>query len=889
MMNAQCLWAPSKQNPYTAMRQSLASYSLWLLLTVFAVFTANSFAENVSEQTLLILDPEHRMSPEQVLTRLQAADSSELKATTGFSRHEGHYWLGLNVQLDDPSEIWALRLANAHFEVINYFLYKDGKRVQEVRSGYRAETEGLHTISVDWVGRLDIDSSEQYQLVAEVASPLVSSLNVNLQTYDEALYISLARTSFLYFMIGISISLAFYNLFLGFNTREFSHILYAAHSFCGLVFIVSAYGLFRTVFGFYDHELWFYKPNTVGLQLFGTWFCYIFLQIPQRLPKLAWMFKGLMLYYVGLLLSLPFISRELFTVVSAAPHPVFGLLMIISAWGAYRNGLKPALYVFIGWVALIATSTTASLATLNLIPSFENLLMLGLCGHVFEMYMLSLAISQKFRSIQLDNISAKAANRSHTAFISYFSHEVKTPISGMLGLSKLLKQSPLNEQQNQYVEQISRTGKQLLHQLNSVLLFEAGRDKAVKHQATSLLDMLDTGVALVKGLCEDKDIDIDFLIDPNVPTVVETDPDLLQQVINNLLNNAAKYTESGEITVHCGGSIVNSDTMHIQFSVTDTGIGIPYADQDSIFHNFTQASNNTAGALVGSGMGLAIVKNISKLLDGELSFNSTPGKGSCFEFSLNVGVHRGGSHISDSLKVLVVDDVALNTEVICSLLEGAGHHTTPCVDPSQALSLAQSQRYDAILVDIHMPTMSGDALMQKIRQAGIKTAVIGISAGLTAKLSQQLQQRGMPLLMEKPFSLSVFYSLLQRHQADSRSDATTRRFDPRFIRDLASIKSAAELEDFLKRFNQSCVEQLKYIQNSVKHQQAQELATASHRLAGLSASLGLSDISQQARYLQRQAEAEEISWQLINDSLMLLPDKLKNASKWLSKTVNNMN
>ncbi len=85
------------------------------------------------------------------------------------------------------------------------------------------------------------------------------------------------------------------------------------------------------------------------------------------------------------------------------------------------------------------------------------------------------------------------------------------------------------------------------------------------------------------------------------------------------------------------------------------------------------------------------------------------------------------------------------------------------------------------------------------------------------------------------------------------------------------------------------MEQLKYIQNSVKHQQAQELATASHRLAGLSASLGLSDISQQARYLQRQAEAEEISWQLINDSLMLLPDKLKNASKWLSKTVNNMN
>ncbi|MBB6523669.1 ATP-binding protein [Pseudoteredinibacter isoporae] len=857
-----------------------------LLLFLLPLLAPLSVAENISDQGILLLDIERELTPTLVLERLANPRGDEITGETGFPKHAGQYWFAMNVE-SDVQQRWAVRMANAHFREIELFLFHQGELVLHEESGYHASTEGLHTLSSDWLNELPIQAGKNYQMLIRVASPIVSSLNINLEKYESSLITSSARTSYLFFLVGISLSLALHNLFFGATVRDVSHILYAIHSLFGVVFVVSAYGLFNTVFGFYDYELYFYKPSSVGVQLFGTWFCYVFFQVPRLLKELDWAFKALMLYYVVLFITYPFTGRELFSIISAAPHPIFGTLMIASAWLAYRRGFKPAIFVFIGWIALIAGSTLPALVTIGLAPSFENILLAGLTCHVFEMYMLSLAISQKFRSIQLDNIAAKELEKSRSAFITYFSHEVKTPINGMLGLIKLLKQTSLNQQQNSYIEQMNRSGNKLLQQLNSVLLLESGRQQQLKTQSTSLLDILDSSVALVQGICEEKNIQLEYLIEPNVPTVIETDPDLLQQLINNLLNNAAKYTESGEINVLCSGQYLTRGEMNLCFSIKDTGIGIPYEDQDRIFHSFTKASNNRQGELMGTGMGLAIVKNIADRLGGRISFRSEPGKGSRFDFHLRVRIPEQNIQMDEHLTILVVDDVELNTEIIASLLRGAGHTVHTTVDPSEAVILAEEYHFDAVLLDIHMPLISGQELMPKLREIGINCPIIGISAGLTAELSEQLKAQGMELLMEKPFSLPVFYSLVQRHDVQPIGDASVQRYDIRFLDDIARYKNPEELQDFFSRYHDSCLELLAELEAFKASKNAKQLAASSHRLAGLCAALGLIDSAQQAKQLQLMSEKDALDWSTAEVTLKQLKQRLQNGLAWLTLQVNN--
>lgn len=882
------IWPPRKvipMPPQHPIKFSTARFFIGLVLSFCFSFAQG---DNVSGQGILILDSEKDLNSGQVLERLLQAEDTELSGATGFPKHENQYWFALELK-PSTKQRWAVRLANAHFKEIEAFLYHKGQLIHQIQSGYQASTEGLHTLSVDWLTELPIKNGQSYQLIIRIASPIVSSLNVHVESYDQALIYSTARTGFLFFLIGISLSLALHNLFFGASVRDISHILYAIHSLCGVLFVISAYGLFKTVFGFYDYELYFYKPASVGVQLFGTWFCYVFFQVPRRLRELDWAFKALIIFYVLLLMAYPFMSRDAFSIASAAPHPIFGTLMIVSAAWAYIRGLKPALYVCIGWIALIAGSTFPALVTIGLVPGFESILMVGLSCHVFEMYMLSLAISQKFRSIQLDNIAAKETDKSRSAFISYFSHEVKTPINGILGLIKLLKQTSLEPLQNKYVEQINRSGHQLLQQLNSVLLLESGRQQQTKTQATSLLDILDSSVSLIQGLCDEKDILVEYLIEPNVPTVIETDPDLLQQLINNLLNNAAKYTDSGEIKVVCSGKYLEQGDMALCFAVSDTGIGIPYEDQDRIFHSFTKASNNDHNHLVGTGMGLAIVNNISERLGGHIEFTSTPGKGSTFEFHLKVRIAAQGNGIDKSLSVLLVDDIELNNEIISSLLKGAGHTVYSTTDPNDAIAVAEKHEFDAILLDIHMPLISGQDLMPKLRGAGADCAIIGISAGLTPELSVQLQHEGMELLMEKPFSLPIFYSLIQKHQTGFSSDISEQRYDIQFINDIAQYKTAIELNDFFKRYQKSCLELSDNLEQFATAKNTVELAACSHRLAGLCAALGILDCAKKAKQLQQlsegEADGELVQWKAIDIAIKQFQHRLKNGLSWLSQQV----
>lgn len=834
---------------------------LSVLALIFLTLAKPCFSKEVSREGIVLPDGDRQLNSDLVLQRLLAKNGTDFNGKS-FPHHIGNYWFAVELDSDlmKDEAPKAIRLANAHFKIINLYLYFEGQLVQTIKSGYRAETEGVHTYSVDWIERLNMQESGRYQVVINVSSPVVSALNVNYEKYDKALIKATAKTGFLFFLIGITASLAIYNILIGLSVRDYIYFLYALHSLCGTLFVISAYGLFRAVFGFYDDELNFYKPATIGLQFFGTWFCYVFLRIPKNLPKLAWVYKGFMFLFLGLLLLYPVLNSDDVSLISSAAHPFFNMLMVGSAWAVYRQGLKPALFLFVGWSALLVGSTVPALSTVGLFPSFEGSLFISLFCLVFEMYMLSLAISNKFRTIQLQSIATEEVNRSRSAFISYFSHEVKTPIVGMLGLSKMLRNTALTKIQGEYVEKINRSCNQLLQQLNSVLLSESDQKRPPQHQPTCLLDVLETSVTLAEGVCNDKNVEINYSIDPLLPSVVDTDSNLLQQVVNNLVSNAAKYTAEGCITIRCEQHSKAEGRLVVRLIVTDTGIGIPLEDQDQIFNAFTKASNNTQGIQVSSGVGLAVVKEICQRLEATISFESKPMVGSVFTVDIPVLVRSPQAKFNKNLAVLVVDDVELNTEIICSLLQDEGHVTTSTNDPVAALVMVQDNTYDVILVDIHMPVMNGDQLFSKIRAEGFSGPVIGISAGLTDELSQHLRKSGMDLLMEKPFSSAVFYSLLEREKASDVTQSLELDVNKAFLLQLKKGRSSAEISDLFERFGAQCTNYLKQLETGEDRQNAAAMALTSHSLAGLVSTFGLRQAGSLAKNLAELYKEQLIDW-----------------------------
>ncbi|MCY1126516.1 response regulator [Frigidibacter sp. RF13] len=319
--------------------------------------------------------------------------------------------------------------------------------------------------------------------------------------------------------------------------------------------------------------------------------------------------------------------------------------------------------------------------------------------------------------------AAEAANEAKSAFLATMSHEIRTPLNGIIGMSTLLSGTPLTEEQRDFSDTIATAADTLLTIISDILDFSKVEAGALELERTpmDLTETIESAAELVAAKASEKGIELACRIDPDVPIAVYGDPIRLKQILMNLLNNAVKFTEVGEVILTVSTDFPDASqtpgaTMMLTFTVRDTGIGIPADRMDRLFKSFSQVDASTTRRYGGTGLGLVITKRLVELMGGTIGVESVPGEGTTFAFTLPCEVAELPDRLDRAAmletikgsRILVVDDNRTNQLILNERFRAWELLPTAVGSPETALKLlASGERFDVIVVDFKMPNMSG--------------------------------------------------------------------------------------------------------------------------------------------------------------------------------------
>lgn len=380
-------------------------------------------------------------------------------------------------------------------------------------------------------------------------------------------------------------------------------------------------------------------------------------------------------------------------------------------------------------------------------------------------------------------IAAEEANHAKSVFLAKMSHEVRTPMNAVIGMLDLTLDTQLTEEQKDNLKVAKDAADNLLILINDILdLSRAQADKVI-------IESVEINVAdIVKNVCKglavlarNKNVNVVWSVDPEVPRILVGDPVRLRQVLVNIINNAIKFTNKGQVMVNVTlGSLTDRDCL-VNFEVIDQGIGIPQKNLSRVFDVFTEAHNSTSRRYGGTGLGLAICKKLVEMMRGEISVTSIEGQGSAFKFSVIFGVQAElfFKYASDGLRgevqgnfalpkevkglrILLAEDNVVNARIAVKILEKFGWTVTVVENGQQALDLLNKQGFDVVLMDDQMPVLNGIETVQVIRreekQTGMRLPVIAMTANAMTGDRERYLAAGMDGYVSKPIDRAMLYN-----------------------------------------------------------------------------------------------------------------------------------
>jgi signal transduction histidine kinase/CheY-like chemotaxis protein len=448
-------------------------------------------------------------------------------------------------------------------------------------------------------------------------------------------------------------------------------------------------------------------------------------------------------------------------IVISSPYGVAALIIAGSLWG------RPEFWQFLAVVPFTAAGLFV-LVTMTMLREERIRAFQEHQAHLIE-------------ELESARDKANAANDAKSNFLGVISHELRTPMNGVLGAAQLLSATRLEPTQREYLSIIRNSGDNLLSLLNDILdmtKIEAGKMTfEVVDVNVEDLDKRVTGP--FQAQAEAKGLDFVALREGEVPAVVRGDPLRVCQVIHNLLSNAVKFTDAGQITYTVRAERLGDQQVRFDFMIRDSGTGIAPDDLARLFQPFTQVDASSTRRFGGTGLGLTISRRMANIMGGDITVESTPGEGSTFTFSVEAEVVRWVEEVEaeaivaeieggQSLNVLVVEDHPVNRMILEAWMSSAGHSSATAENGQIAIEAAGEQRFDLIIMDVNMPVMDGLTATRAIR-AGAgpnrETPVVVLSASARIEDHQAGLDAGADAYLNKPIDFAALAMVMNRVSA----------------------------------------------------------------------------------------------------------------------------
>jgi PAS domain S-box-containing protein len=484
---------------------------------------------------------------------------------------------------------------------------------------------------------------------------------------------------------------------------------------------------------------------------------------------------------------------------------------------------------------------------------------------------------QKFIQNQLRNIITELEKdaRNKMRFLSALNHELRSPLSGIIGMVTLLKETSLTQEQQRFSENITNSTDMLLSLVNDIL--DVSKLSSGKFEFENIhfspAQVIQRSIDLIRPSLIKKNLDFKLAINNGIPEFLIGDPTRLQQILVNLLTNAAKFTPKGSITLLAREEISDPSfsvlTNHnIRFEISDTGIGIDPQAQGHLFEDFTQADRSITRLYGGTGLGLSICKELVHLMGGQIGVKSELGKGSTFWFTIPFEHQENvlsGEIINDlphappltrqKLDILLVEDNQINQEVMYGLLKLLGDDITIASNGEEAIEIFKRQEFDLILMDLNMPVLDGLSATEAIRKLPHRQIpIIAVTANTFAADKENFLQHGITQVLNKPIDKVILEQTLLPYRSEMKPFEEPQKKDT-LAPTTHSIVNKDALKTLIKDLGKEKVIWLLDIYrndaldlvNQIKISSPKDSKSYAHTLAGMAENLGIQLIGRTAR------------------------------------------